>query len=76
MLSITDFINKKIAVTDIEQEEDIMQIVQSVHNNFDTDCKYFYAGGFDSPGYDIDCYVIAYLEEGIIKGVAVQVESC
>lgn len=34
-----------------------------VESKFNTQCDYTHCGGFDSPGYDIDCYAIAFIDE-------------
>ncbi|WP_336761310.1 hypothetical protein [Paenibacillus sp. USHLN196] len=38
-------------------------ICDDVKSNYSTDCKYEYIGGFESPGYDIDCYAISFIDE-------------
>lgn len=74
--NIKEFIIEKInKLGEIKEEYQIQEIVESVRNIFKTKCEYFYAGGFDSPGYDIDCYTIAFLDDkGDIQGVSVNIE--
>lgn len=76
MNKITEYLEDQLSeFREISEEEEISFIVKRVNNSFkEAQCKYFYAGGFDSPGYDIECYIIAYLEEGIIKGRDIQIE--
>lgn len=74
---IKDFLREKIDAEDIEAEEQIQEIVESVKEQFQVQCKYFNAGGFDSPGYDVTCYVIAFIDEnGILQGRSIEIESC
>ena len=77
MNTIGRFIQEKIeAVERFTDEEQIRKIVKEVRANFSAQCKYFYAGGFDSPGYDIDCYVIAYIDtDGTLGGEDIQIET-
>lgn len=75
---IGDFIMEKIdALGEIDSSEQIQEIVESVQERFEVQCDYFHAGGFDSPGYDVECYVIAYLDgNGKLQGRSVEIESC
>lgn len=73
---IKSFIINKFDEMEPEEGGELQEIVDAVKEKFKTECKYFHAGGFDSPGYDIDCYVIAFLDEsGKIQGVSVDIES-
>lgn len=73
---ITDFIIEKVdKVGEIEEENQIKEIVEAARDRFKTKCDYFFAGGFVGPGYDIDCYIIAFLDdEGEIQGVPANIE--
>lgn len=75
---IGDFLTEKMdAMGDIETEEQIHELAESVKEQFQVQCDYFHAGGFDSPGYDIACYVIAFIDEnGKLQGRSVEIESC
>ncbi|MEI2280731.1 hypothetical protein [Paenibacillus polysaccharolyticus] len=42
-------------------DEALRYAVETVKQDFDIPCMYEYCGGFDSPGYAIDCYAIAYV---------------
>jgi hypothetical protein len=73
---IGDYINNRInEFGEIEEESQIREVVEGVKKQFNTKCDFFYAGGFDSPGYVIDCYLITYIDkDGEIKGKAVSIE--
>jgi len=43
--------------------------VAVVKQELDIACTYSYIGGFDSPGYRIDCYAIAYFTESQDIGI-------
>jgi len=43
---------------------DIYELIEHVNNTFKCDLEVKHCGGFDSPGYDVDCYAWA----GIIEG--------
>ncbi|MNV49964.1 hypothetical protein D3C71_1419410 [compost metagenome] len=44
-------------------EETVVYAVDVVRNFFNIQCDYAYCGGFDSTGYDIYCYAIAFVTE-------------
>ncbi|OMC96237.1 hypothetical protein MKX34_24030 [Paenibacillus sp. FSL R5-0636] len=50
-------------------EEALRYAVESIKQHFDIPCMYEYCGGFDSPGYDIDCYAIAYVTKAGELGI-------
>lgn len=43
--------------------EAVMFAVDAVRKSFGIQCDYAYCGGFDSPGYDIECYAIAFVTD-------------
>lgn len=57
--SISTFISERLP--DNGTEEDVISVCQEVREVFGAQCVYGYAGGFDSPGYDIYCYAIAFV---------------
>lgn len=77
-MSIKDFVINKLDEYKEEEmsEEVIGEVVDEVVKTYGVKCDYFYAGDFDSPGYDCYYYVIVFLNEyGNLEGVDVQVES-
>ena len=50
-------------------EEAVRQAVEAVRENFKITCNYAYCGGFDSTGYDIDCYAIAFITDDGTLGI-------
>lgn len=75
---IRSFINDRLEeIGELEESEQIAGIVEEVKEKFQTQCKYIHAGGYDSPGYDMDAYVIVFIDETEeIQGVDVTIESC
>ena len=73
---IESYIEHLLEDEELEDKERLMEIAEAVRKKYgkETKCTYFYAGGFDSPGYEIDCYVITYLEDDVIQGYPVQIE--
>lgn len=51
-------------VIECDEFEDIYGLIKYIKNKFNCDIKINHCGGFDSPGYDVDCYAWA----GIIDG--------
>jgi hypothetical protein len=79
MKPINDFINERVeAIDETELESsDLHAIAKEVIETYKTQCKVFHAGSFESPGYDIDGYVIAYIDElGELQGVSIDIERC
>lgn len=74
--TIAEYILAQVDALDkIEEEEQISAIAEAVTKKFQVQCDYFHAGGFDSPGYDVECYVIAFLDEqGKLQGQSVEIE--
>ncbi|NHN31156.1 hypothetical protein [Paenibacillus agricola] len=58
--SINNFIADHIS--DNDGEDVIAAVCEAVRNTFGVKCDYAYAGGFDSPGYAVSCYAIAFIE--------------
>lgn len=51
-------------VIENENFDDIYELIEYVNNLFNCNIECKHCGGFDSPGYDVDCYAWA----GIIDG--------
>ncbi|WP_068616520.1 hypothetical protein [Paenibacillus tuaregi] len=61
---------------DIEGEDVLVHAVNAVRERFGITCNYAYCGGFDSAGYDIDCYAIAFVTSNGELGIYdYQIES-
>lgn len=78
--SVTDIINAAIEEAehspDIHGEGIIVHAVNKVREQLGITCNYTYCGGFDSTGYDIDCYAIAFITTGGDLGIYdYQIES-
>lgn len=59
---IRRYINEAIdRYEDDNEKADLDAICHEVREKFGVKCDYTYTGGFDSPGYDIDCYAIAFI---------------
>ncbi len=55
--------------------DNLSLVVDEVKEKFNTQCTYSYCGGFDSPGYDVDCYAIAFIDsEGKLDMITYQDE--
>lgn len=71
----TFILNKLDELKEVRESDQIVDIVTMVKETFNTQCKHFYAGAFDSPGYDMECYVIAFIDEqGELQGIDVMIE--
>lgn len=44
-------------------EDAIVRVCGMVRETFGVKCDYAYTGGFDSPGYDVSCYAIAFIKK-------------
>jgi len=53
---ITEAMREALADPDNGADEALRYAVDVVKRDLDILCTYEYCGGFDSPGYDIDCY--------------------
>lgn len=60
---ITEAIETASEDTDKGGEDVVRFAVNVVRQFFGIPCEYEYCGGFDSTGYDIDCYAIAFMTE-------------
>lgn len=58
---IAEAIEKVENDSDLGGGEIVAYAVDAVKATFGIQCDYAYCGGFDSPGYDIDCYAIAFV---------------
>jgi hypothetical protein len=65
-MKISEFIDAEIKKSE-DPSEELHTITRKVKKEFNTDCVLKYIGGFDSPGYDINCYAFAYVEDGELK---------
>ncbi|MFK4473733.1 hypothetical protein ABH897_003464 [Paenibacillus sp. RC73] len=62
-LKIADAIASAEANPDFGGEEICRHAVDVVRFYFGVTCAYQHCGGFDSPGYSVGCYAIAYVTE-------------
>ncbi|MNC33178.1 hypothetical protein D3C81_1472590 [compost metagenome] len=61
---------------DVYGEKVLVHAVNVVREKLGITCNYAYCGGFDSTGYDIDCYAIAFITTGGELGIYdYQIES-
>lgn len=73
MSKIWDYITERI---DLDEDNGYM-VSEEVKEKFNTQCVYSHCGGFDSPGYDIDCYAIAFInEDGELELYDYTIECC
>lgn len=72
-MSIEAYVNKELEnLGRYFEENELQDIVDSVKDKFDSECDYFLGGGFDSPGYEMQGYVLVFLnEEGTLVGKTV-----
>lgn len=72
MSKIRDYVEKRLT----KSENDGYKIAEEIKAKFNTQCLYANCGGFDSPGYDIDCFAIAFInEDGVLELVDYSIES-
>lgn len=70
-MKIEEYINEIIENHEQNEDElDLHRLCEDVKNKFKTKCTHEYIGGYDSPGYDIDCYAIAFIDENGEIGIA------
>lgn len=65
IMTIEEFIELKIVEAEKTAEyvpDELGDIAEKVRQTYKTDCIVEYIGGFDSPGYVIDCYAFAYVD--------------
>ena len=67
--AIKDFINNNLdeetgQVIKSDDYDSIYSLISYVNKKFDCNLEIQHAGGFESPGYDVDCYAWA----GVING--------
>ena len=78
-MKISDYINAEIEKA--EQDDDVhvpdvlRGIADKVTQQYGHKCAFEYVGGFDSPGYDIDHYAFAYVEDGEVAITSYSYES-
>jgi hypothetical protein len=68
MSKVSEYINQRMdeLVGDEECapiEDYCCKIVDEVKEKFKTQIKMHDCGGFNSPGYDIECYAVAFIDE-------------
>lgn len=70
------YILEKLKGISVKSKSELNQIARDVKKKFNTECKCLNADGFVSLGYELECFVIAYLDEcGKIQGVPVKIEK-
>lgn len=47
---------------DDQEEYEFYEEIKKVMNEFNVTWEFTNCGGFDSPGYSIDCYCLAYID--------------
>lgn len=73
MSEVRQFIQDEIIRIDGDENKDgavylLDEICGNVRDKFKVQCTHSYIGGFDSPGYDLNCYAIAFInEEGTLE---------
>ncbi|WP_054955008.1 hypothetical protein [Paenibacillus dakarensis] len=60
---IAEAIETAEKVEDTGADDILRAAVNAVTETFGISCIYEYCGGFDSAGYDVDCYAIAYVTD-------------
>jgi hypothetical protein len=65
---VSDYINNRMDELIGEEEcypagEYIETVAEEVRNKFNVQCDTCECGGFDSPGYEITCYAMAWINE-------------
>lgn len=66
MNKIDEYIEAELNQLEAEEEyipDCLGELAEKVAEKFDTSCIYEHVGGFDSTGYDLDCYAFAYIDE-------------
>ena len=61
-MTINEFIDAEFDKYGKEAREYLDEIVDAVKEKFGVSCDYEHIGGFDSPGYEIESYAIAYVD--------------
>lgn len=65
-MKVSEFISSRmdelISTDEGSYDDYLSQVSEEVVERFKTQCTYCYCGGFDSPGYDVDCYAIAFID--------------
>lgn len=77
-MKINEFIATEIARLQSNENvyipDHLDEIADKVKAEFNTECTVRYVGGFDSPGYDVNYYAFAYIENGTVGIYAYQHE--
>lgn len=70
-MKIAEFIDAEIerieATEDGRVADNLDEIALKVTQEYGHKCAVKYIGGFDSPGYGVDCYALAYVEDGKVE---------
>lgn len=75
-MTIREEINEYLSQFDRYDEKQVSEITSRIKDKYKVKCDYFWAGDYDSPGYDCEYYVIVFInEEGELDGVDCQCES-
>lgn len=67
-MTISEYIENRMNELNGEDEcpevaNNLYLVCDEVKEKFNVQCQVCSCGGFDSPGYDIDCYAIAWISE-------------
>lgn len=55
--------------------DDIFELIHITNNNFNCKLEVLHTGGFESPGYDVDCYAWAGIIDGELYFDSIEQES-
>lgn len=63
---ISSFINEENGniIENMYEYDSIEEVIRHVSKKYNVEIKLRYIGGFDSPGYDVDCYAWASIIDG------------
>lgn len=75
MKEFLEDLKKADAIEEFNSEDELFDMFKT-SEEYEVEYDIFLAGSFDSPGYDADYYVLAYIDEnGKIQGSGFAVES-
>lgn len=77
MNEVKSFIlEKRDEFDDFFDTEDVESICEAVRETFGVQCMCSHVGGFDSPGYAVDCYAVSYIgTDGVLGMVDFESEN-
>ena len=70
VLKIGEFIEAEIEKAEQSEEyvpDVLKEIALKVTQKYGHKCALEYIGGYENPGYEIDCYAFGYVEDGEVK---------